>query len=77
MQNLAAALSPATIRLGGTLSDFMTFDPDAKTDNSQAGKDVDDLFMIDYGNVKEDLTRYVANFTMSGQYFYEHIYVLY
>ncbi|XP_012942806.1 heparanase isoform X2 [Aplysia californica] len=73
LQNLAAALSPANLRLGGTAADFLTFDPYSKKDDSASSPDItdkDDFFMLDAGLLWDagfSKLHDSTNYTMTGK----------
>ncbi|XP_059145604.1 heparanase-like [Physella acuta] len=66
LQNMAMALSPANVRLGGTSADFLTFDPDGPDSQSKWGKNyVQNKY--DSGLFDKSWSKDRKNFTMSGR----------
>ncbi|KAK3755118.1 hypothetical protein RRG08_041032 [Elysia crispata] len=77
LQNLAAALSPAGVRIGGTYSDFLHFDPTSDDANcvdvTEPGKNIQDsdsvVIAVEEARQMKRASFSIGNlgFTMSGQ----------
>lgn len=65
LQNLASALSPCDIRLGGTYADFLTFDPN--TTESSEDDEGKNQTVDDYGDFDRNPLISINNFTMTGR----------